>query len=96
MKNVAVCEAFGVSVRSHMSGFANLQVLGATSADVCEYYERGLQPRIDYETPEPYLEAICDPMDSEGVRPRPHRAGHGYRLIRDYIEEHTTGVWSAA
>ena len=26
----------------HMSGFGNLQVLGATSEDVCEYYERGL------------------------------------------------------
>ena len=63
-KMAAVCEAFGVKCEIHMSGFGNLQVLGSTSEDVCEYYERGLlAPGVDYETPPPYLEAIADPMD---------------------------------
>src|SRR5690606_37439114 len=66
-KLVGVCEAFGVKCEIHMSGFANLQILGSTSEDTCEYYERGLlAPGVDYETPPPYLAAICDPMDAEG------------------------------
>lgn len=97
MKTVAVCEAFGVKCEIHMSGFANLQVLGATSADTCEYYERGLVgPGIDYERPEPYLEEICDPMDAEGYVRIPTEPGMGYRLIWDYIRDNTTGTLSAA
>jgi L-alanine-DL-glutamate epimerase-like enolase superfamily enzyme len=88
MKTAAVCEAFGVKCEIHMSGFGNLQVLGATSEDVCEYYERGLvAPGIDYETPEPYLEAICDPMDEKGYVQIPGEPGMGYRIKWDYIEE---------
>lgn len=95
MKTAAVCEAYGVKCEMHMSGFGNLQVLGATSADVCEYYERGLVgPGIDYETPEPYLEEICDPMDSEGYVQVPQDPGMGYKIVWDYIEENKTGVWS--
>src|SRR5262249_7226224 len=71
----------------HMSGFGNLQVLGATSEDVCEYYERGLEaPGIDCETPPPYLEALCDPLDSDGCVPVPQEPGLRYRLKWDYIE----------
>ena len=71
-----------------MSGFANLQVLGATSEDVCEYYERGLlAPGVDEETPVPYLEAICDPLDADGYVTVPTEPGMGYRLIWDYVEE---------
>jgi hypothetical protein len=45
----------------HMSGFGNLQALGATSEDVCEYYERGLLvPGVNYDATPPYLEAACD------------------------------------
>lgn len=33
MKTAALCEAFGVRCELHMSGFGNLQVLGATSED---------------------------------------------------------------
>jgi L-alanine-DL-glutamate epimerase-like enolase superfamily enzyme len=87
-KMVAVCEAYGVKCEIHMSGFANLQILGATSEDVCEYYERGLvAPWVDYETPPPYLETIGDPMDQEGYVHLPQEPGMGYRLIWDYIEE---------
>ena len=87
-KMVAVCEAFGVKCEIHMSGFANLQILGSSSEDTCEYYERGLlAPGIDYDTPQPYLEAICDPMDEEGYVHLPQEPGMGYRINWDYIEE---------
>ena len=49
-KTAIVCEAFGVRCEIHMSGFGNLQVLGATSEDTSEYYEKGLlAPGVDYE-----------------------------------------------
>jgi L-alanine-DL-glutamate epimerase-like enolase superfamily enzyme len=87
-KMAAVCEAYGVKCEIHMSGFANLQILGSTSEDVCEYYERGLlAPGVDYETPPPYLEAIGDPMDAEGYVHLPQEPGMGYRIVWDYIEE---------
>jgi L-alanine-DL-glutamate epimerase-like enolase superfamily enzyme len=90
-KMVAVCEAYGVKCEIHMSGFANLQILGATSEDVCEYYERGLlAPGVDYETPPPYLEAIGDPIDGEGYVHLPQEPGMGYRIVWDYIREHRT------
>jgi L-alanine-DL-glutamate epimerase-like enolase superfamily enzyme len=87
-KLVSVCEAYGVRCEIHMSGFANLQILGATSEDTCEYYERGLlAPGVDYETALPYLEEICDPMDEEGYVAMPQGPGMGYKLKWDYIEE---------
>ena len=87
-KMVSVCEAYGVKCEIHMSGFANLQILGATSEDTCEYYERGLlAPGIDYETPQPYFEEICDPLDSEGYVQVPQEPGMGYKINWDYIEE---------
>jgi L-alanine-DL-glutamate epimerase-like enolase superfamily enzyme len=88
MKMAAVCEAFGVKCEIHMSGFANLQILGATSEDVCEYYERGLlAPGIEYETPPPYLKALADPMDAEGYVHLPQEPGLGYQINWEYIEE---------
>jgi len=88
-KLAAVCEAYGVRCEIHMSGFGNLQVLGATSEDTCQYYERGLvAPGVDYETPPPYLEAICDPLDADGYVAVPQEPGMGYRLKWDYIDEH--------
>ncbi len=72
----------------HMSGFANLQILGATSEDTCEYYERGLlAPGIDYETPPPYLHALGDAMDAEGYVHLPQAPGLGYQINWEYIEE---------
>jgi L-alanine-DL-glutamate epimerase-like enolase superfamily enzyme len=88
-KLAAVCEAYGVKCEIHMSGFANLQVMGSTSEDVCQYYERGLlAPGVDYETPPPYLERIGDPMDQDGYVHLPQEPGMGYRIIWDYIDEH--------
>jgi len=87
-KMAAICEAYGVKCEIHMSGFGNLQVLAATSEDVCEYYERGLVgPGVDYERPQPYLEEICDPLDSKGYVPVPQEPGMGYKIRWDYIEE---------
>ncbi|RIK45895.1 MAG: enolase [Chloroflexi bacterium] len=88
-KMAAVAEAFGVKCEVHMSGFANLQILGSTSEDVCEYYERGLlAPGIDYETPPPYLLALGDPMDEAGFVHLPQTPGMGYQINWDYIDAH--------
>lgn len=88
-KMAAVAEAFGVKCEVHMSGFANLQILGSTSEDVCEYYERGLlAPGIDYETPPPYLLALGDPMDAAGFVHLPQTPGMGYQINWEYIDAH--------
>ena len=90
-KMVSVCEAYGVKCEIHMSGFANLQILGATSEDTCEYYERGLlAPGVDDHTPPPYLEEICDPLDSDGYVTVPQEPGMGYKIRWDYIQENRT------
>ncbi len=87
-KMAGISEGFGVRCEIHMSGFANLHVLGSTSEDVCEYYERGLlAPGIDYDTPPQYLEAIGDSMDEEGYVQLPQEPGLGYRIVWDYIAE---------
>ena len=86
-KMAAICEAHGVKCEMHMSGFGNLQIMGSTSEDVCEYYERGLEaPGVDCETPPPYLEALCDPLERDGYVPVPQEPGMGYRLRMDYID----------
>jgi L-alanine-DL-glutamate epimerase-like enolase superfamily enzyme len=88
-KMAAICEAYGVKCEVHMSGFANLQVLAATSEDVCEYYERGLlAPGVEMNEPPPYLEAIGDPLDGDGCVRVPTEPGLGYRLDWGYIESH--------
>ena len=38
------------------------------------------------ETPPPYLEAIPDPLESDGCVPVPQEPGMGYRIRWDYIE----------
>jgi L-alanine-DL-glutamate epimerase-like enolase superfamily enzyme len=89
MKTAAVAEAFGVRCEPHMSGFGNLQVLGATSEDVCEYYERGLlAPGVDYDAAPEYLKAASDAMDSDGFVTVPTGPGLGYDIVWDYIDEH--------
>ena len=89
MKTAGLCEAFGVRCELHMSGFGNLQVLGATSEDVCEYYERGLVgPGVDYDVTPPYLHAPSDPLSSDGFVSIPQGPGLGYELRWDYIDQH--------
>lgn len=91
-KMAGICEAYGVKLEIHMAGFGNLQILGATSEDVCEYYERGLEaPGLDYETPAPYWEEICDPLDKDGYVSVPQGPGMGYKINWEYIEENRIG-----
>ena len=88
MKMAHTCEAFGLRCELHMSGFGNLHVLGATSDDVCEYYERGLVgPGVDYDATPPYLGAPCDPMGSDGLVTVPHGPGLGYDIRWDFIDD---------
>jgi L-alanine-DL-glutamate epimerase-like enolase superfamily enzyme len=87
-KMAAVCEAYGVKCEIHMSGFANLQILGATSEDTCEYYERGLlAPGVDCNTIPPYLNALGDPMDEAGYVHLSQEPGIGYQINWDYIRD---------
>lgn len=89
-KMTSICEAFGVKCELHMAGWGNLQILGATSEDTCEYYERGLlAPGFDYEesVQRPYLEEAPDPMDDEGYVKIPQEPGIGYKIKWDYIED---------
>ena len=41
-KTAIVAEAYGLRCEIHMAGWGNLQVMGATSEDTSEYYEKGL------------------------------------------------------
>ncbi len=93
MKTAAVCEAYGVKCEIHMSGFGNLHVLGATSEDTCEYYERGLlAPGVDYDASYPYLKAPCDPLDADGYVRLPQGPGLGYDIDWDYVNAHRVEV----
>ena len=86
-KTAAVCEAFGVRCEIHMSGIGNLHVLGSTSEDTCEYYERGLlAPGVDYDAPLPFLNEQLDTLDSDGNVRIPQGPGLGYQINWDYIE----------
>ena len=96
IKLASIAEAFGVKCELHTGGFANLQILGATSEDTCEYYERSLlAPGDNYDTPQPYWEEICDPLDSEGYVSIPQGPGLGYKIKWDYIEDNKCpkGTW---
>ena len=86
-KTVTVCEAYGVRCEIHMSGIGNLHVLGSTSEDTCEYYERGLlAPGVDYDAPLPFLNEQLDTLDSDGNVRIPQGPGLGYQINWDYIE----------
>jgi L-alanine-DL-glutamate epimerase-like enolase superfamily enzyme len=87
-KMAAIAEAYGIKCEVHMSGFANLQLLGSTSEDVCEYYERGLlAPGVDCNDVPPYLEALGDPLDEQGYVHLSQEPGMGYRINWDYIKD---------
>jgi len=87
-KTAIVCEAYGLRCEIHMAGFGNLQVLGATSEDTSEYYEKGLlAPDVDYDAPHPYLRHTCDALDPDGYITMPTAPGLGYELVWDYIND---------
>ncbi len=63
-------------------------ILGATSENLCEYYERRLlEPGVKYEIPAPYLKELCHPLDSEGYVRVPQGPGMGYKISWDYIND---------
>ena len=87
-KMVAVAQSYGIKCEMHGGGWANSQILGATTEAVCEYFERGLlRPDFDYEKPAPYLNAICDPLDDDGNVILPTGPGLGMDFNWDYIND---------
>ena len=87
-KLACICQAYGIQCELHGGGWAHSQILGATSEGVCEYYERGLlHPDRNYDTPLPYLKAICDPLDDDGNIILPQTPGLGMEFNWDYIED---------
>jgi L-alanine-DL-glutamate epimerase-like enolase superfamily enzyme len=89
-KTAIVCEAYAVKCEIHMSGIGNLHVLGSTTEDTCEYYERGLlAPGVDYEATLPYLAHSLDALDADGYVHLPTKPGLGYELVWEYIEENS-------
>jgi L-alanine-DL-glutamate epimerase-like enolase superfamily enzyme len=89
-KTAIVCEAYGIRCEIHMAGFGNLQVLGATSEDTSEYYEKGLlAPGVDYDAPHPYLRQTCDKLDPDGYVTLPDKPGLGYDIIWEYIQDNS-------
>jgi L-alanine-DL-glutamate epimerase-like enolase superfamily enzyme len=86
-KTAIVAEAYGLHCEMHMAGWGNLQVIGATSEDTSEYYEKGLlAPGVDYDAPHPYLKNTCDRIDAEGYVHMPKGPGMGYEIEWDYID----------
>jgi L-alanine-DL-glutamate epimerase-like enolase superfamily enzyme len=89
-KTAIVCEAYGVRCEIHMAGFGNLQVLGATTEDTSEYYEKGLlAPGVDYDAPHPYLRQTCDRLDADGYVTLSNIPGLGYDVVWDYIDDNS-------
>ena len=87
-KTAVVAEAYGIRCELHMAGWGNLQVMGATSEDTSEYYEKGLlAPGVGYDKPHPYLKNNCDKIDTEGYVHLPQKPGMGYEIEWDYIND---------
>jgi len=87
MKVAHLCEAHGMAMEVHGGGAANLHALCAMSIPG-EYYERGLlHPFVDYERPKPWLNAVDDPMDSDGCVHVSQAPGLGQEINFDYIRD---------
>ncbi|MDC0194666.1 enolase [Alphaproteobacteria bacterium] len=87
-KTAVVAEAYGIRCELHMAGWGNLQVMGATSEDTSEYYEKGLlAPGVDYDKTHPYLTNNCDKIDAEGYVHLSQKPGMGYEIEWDYIND---------
>jgi L-alanine-DL-glutamate epimerase-like enolase superfamily enzyme len=87
-KTCVVAEAYGLRCELHMSGWGNLQVMGATHEDTSEYYEKGLlAPGVDNDITHPYLKANCDIVEPDGYITLPTAPGLGYEIDWDYIDD---------
>ncbi len=91
MKTAHLCESHGVRMEVHGGGAGNLHVLCAMGFPG-EYYERGLlHPFVDYERPEPWLNACVDPMDDQGYVHVSQLPGLGWDINWEYIEGNAKG-----
>ena len=55
-KAVHLYEGFGIPCEMHVGGFGNAQILGSTTEETCEFYERGLlRPGEAYDVTPPHL-----------------------------------------
>lgn len=87
MKTAHLCEAFGMAMEVHGGGPGNLHGLAAMGIPG-QFYERGLlHPFLDYEIPQPWLNEITDPMDSEGYVHVSDQPGLGWNINFDYIHD---------
>ena len=89
-KAVDMYESFGLPCEMHVGGWGNAAILGATTAETCEFFERGLlyprdHPLGDYGQTPPYLLGPCDPMDENGDVLLPQGPGLGMEFNWDYI-----------
>ena len=81
-------EGFGIPCEIHVGGFANSQILGTTTNELCEFFERGLlTPGENYDETPSYLLNPCDPMDAEGYVHLPQTPGLGMEFNWDYIND---------
>ncbi len=88
-KLINLCQLLGLKCELHGTGWAHLQLLGATPEATCLYYERGLlRPGLDNPLEAPYLKAIPDPIDGEGNVLISQAPGLGLELNWDYIQRH--------
>jgi len=96
-KTAIVCEAYGLRCEIHMAGWGNLQVIGATSEDTSEYYEKGLMaPGVDIDAPDPYLAARPDVIDADGNVHLPDLPGMGYDIVWEYIDDNLVDAVAGA
>jgi len=85
-KAVDMYESFGLPCEMHVGGFGNAAILGATTEETCEFFERGIiYPGEDYDVTPAYLNSPCDPMDRQGYVNLPQGPGLGFDFNWDYI-----------
>jgi L-alanine-DL-glutamate epimerase-like enolase superfamily enzyme len=87
-KLINLCQALGLQCEMHGGGWANAQLLAATPAATCEYYEWALMtPGEAYPAvlASPATVADPEPPDSEGYVPMPQGPGLGFEVDWDYI-----------
>ncbi len=92
MKVAHLAESFGMNCEVHGNGAPNLAVVGAIRN--CRWYERGLlHPFLDYDEVPAYLNALVDPMDTDGFVHLPQLPGLGEDINFDYIRRHTVATY---
>jgi L-alanine-DL-glutamate epimerase-like enolase superfamily enzyme len=86
MRLARACEEAGMPLELHVGNIYHLQVMGATSEHLIEYYEtftasREIRTRPGRVTPEPVA-------DADGCMPVPQTPGMGVEADWKYIHSH--------